>query len=132
MDVLRIVWQRAVNSASPDRADLNYLNLESAISKLEPMFLNFGIKIVLEKKDGNCKKGGIFIEGEPLEKILNLDKKHERYEEVHWFCKLCGKRDCERAFLGPQVYSEHLIMAAIFAKLREKFGIGGGYGGFGY
>ncbi len=129
MDVLKIVWQRASNSSSPDRADLTYLNLESAISKLEPIFFNFGVKIIFEKRKGNCEKSGIFIEGEPLEKILNLDKKE--HEEVNWLCKLCGKRDCERAFTKPEVYSEHLIMSAIFVKLREKFGIGGGYGGLG-
>jgi len=121
MKILKIVWQSGKNFL-PEKADPNYLNLESAILKIEKIARNYDIKIVLEKKNGNGEKGEILIDGEPFEKILNLD--NSTIKKTNEICRFCKIKECKKDKIFNPEYPEYLIINAIFIKIREKMFLG--------
>ncbi|RLG12781.1 hypothetical protein DRN73_01400 [Candidatus Pacearchaeota archaeon] len=111
MELIKITWQ-TFNDGDNDEFNATYLNIKSVILKLENILLNSGIKIVLEKKLLPGIKNGenisslnrVFIDGEPIKTIL----KNIPYED-------------------KDEIPEHVIISAIFAKVREKMNLGNIY-----
>jgi len=119
MEIIKITWQRFGKDEEPDRLNRTYLNLEQAVAKLEPVLLNFGVKLCFEKQyvpvngnNGSCKAYKILIDNEPIEKLVNLEVKPP-------ICaKFCGKCKIE-VYQGDEI-PEHLIVTAVLTKVKEK------------
>ena len=128
MEVIKLTWQGLVskNGEICEGCNKTYLNIENALTKLEPLILSFGIKIILEKKElseEDLKKdpmssNRIFINGEPIEEILNLEVGKGTP------CKLYNDFKCRTIIDGDKETNEipeKLIIAALFTKIKEIF-----------
>ena len=128
MEIIKHTWQGLVskNGEICEGCNKTYLNIENALTKLEPLISNFGIKIILEKKElseEDLKKdpmssNRIFINGEPIEEILNLEAGKGTP------CKLYNGFKCRTIIDGDKETNEipeKLIIAALFTKIKEIF-----------
>ncbi len=127
MEVIKITWQGFVgkNGESCERCNKTYLNIERALLKLEPLFANFGVKVVLEKKalsEEEFKRdplssNRIFINGEPIEDILNLKM------GKNISCGVIQNLECRTIIDGNketiEIPEKHII-AALFTKIKER------------
>ncbi len=123
MEIIKITWQRFVNGDGEviDRCNKTYLNLEKAIFKLEPVLLNFGVKLCFEKKSLPYElineypdlNNTILIDDQPIEKFVEIKKDK--------CLNICGKfcqEDCEE--IDEEVIPEHLIVTAILSRVKER------------
>ena len=128
MEIVKLTWQGLVskNGEICEGCNKTYLNIENVITKLEPLILNFGIKVILEKKElseedlkkDHMSSNRIFINGEPIEEILNLEVGKGTS------CKLCNDFKCRTIIDGDKETNEipeKLIIAALFTKIKEIF-----------
>lgn len=128
MEVIKITWQGLVgkNGESCERCNKTYLNIERALLKIEPILSNFGIKVILEKKELSrdefrkdpLPSNKVFINGEPIENILNL-----RIGKSIC-CGFCEGFECRTIIdvdKETNEIPEKYIIAALFTKIREKF-----------
>ncbi|PMP96717.1 MAG: heavy metal sensor signal transduction histidine kinase [Thermodesulfobacterium geofontis] len=128
MEFIKVTWQGLIdkNGKTFERFNKTYLNIESALRKLDPLISNLGIKIILEKKElteeefekDPLSSNRVFINGEPIEDILNL----KIGESI--CCGTCKGLEC-RTILEDKKETEEIpekyIITALFAKIREKF-----------
>lgn len=128
MEVIKITWQGLVgkNGETCERCNKTYLNIEKALFKVEPILSNFGIKVVLEKKElsreefrnNPLSSNRVFINGEPIEDILDLRVGRSIC------CDFCEGLEC-RTIIDVdretnEIPEKHII-AALFTKIKEKF-----------
>ncbi len=107
MEILKVTWQNFANGNGFNEMDhRTYINLEQAILKLEPLLLNFGVKLCFEKQYFPSNNGmgervyQILIDNEPLEKLVELEY--------------------EYGFIEDEGIPEHLIVTAVLMKLKDK------------
>lgn len=122
MKILKVIWQQDIEEDSfQERLNLNYINLKKAILTLSPTLISLGIRIVLEKEITHKKitrrtswDRRIFIDGEPIEEILNLGINKDNCFGI------CGKV-CKDSCSEPiEEIPEHLICTAILQKVKDK------------
>lgn len=123
MKILRVIWQQDIDEDPfQERVNLTYINLRKAILALSPILMSLGIRIVLEKEIAYKKitrktswDRRIFIDGEPIEKILDLEAKKD-------LCLgICGKVCKDLCLESIEEIPEHLISTAILHKIKDKF-----------
>jgi len=128
MEIIKITWQGLIgkNGETCERCRKTYLNIESALIKLEPIISNLGMKVVLEKKalseeefeKDSMASNRVFINGEPIEDILNLKVGKSTC------CKVCKGLEC-RTIIDMDKETNEIpekhILAAIFTKIKERF-----------
>ncbi len=103
MEVIKVTWQRLVNGDGDliEKYEKTYLNLEKAIFKLEPVLLNFGVKLCFEKKKIPYENypnlnSIILIDDQPIEKFVEIKEEED------------------------QVIPEYLIVTAILSRVKER------------
>ena len=125
MEIIKITWQKFVNGdvELPDRCNKTYLNLERAILKLEPLLLNFGVKLCFERqrlpmqasKNNEKLDYKTLIDNEPIENVVDIKKQKP---VCFGFCAHCCKIECEE--VDEEEIPEHLIITAVLTKVKEK------------
>ncbi|MCD6490589.1 MAG: DUF2703 domain-containing protein [Thermodesulfobacterium sp.] len=128
MKIIKITWKGLIgkNGEICESCRKTYLNIESALIKLEPVISNLGMRVVFEKKDLSEENFGkdfissnrVFIDGEPIEDILNLKVGKIAY------CKVCKNLECRTIIdmdKETNEIPEKYILAAIFTKIKERF-----------
>lgn len=122
MKILKVIWQQDIDEdLFQERLNFTYINLRKAILALSSTLKSLGIKIVLEKeiaqKEITRKTSWdrrILIDGEPIEKILDLEAKKDNCFGI---CGKVCKASCSESM---EEIPEHLISTAILHKVRDK------------
>lgn len=128
MEIIKITWQRLIgkNGETCERCNKTYLNIESALLKLDPIISNLGIKIILEKKELSFEEfekdplssNRVFINGEPIEDILNLKVGKSIC------CGPCKGLECRTLIENNKETDEipeKYIITALLTKIKERF-----------
>lgn len=128
MNIIKITWQGLVskNGETCERCNKTYLNIKSALLKLDSLLSGLGIKIILEKKElgeeefekDPMSSNRVFIDGEPIENILKL----KIGKSV--CCGPCKGLECRTVVEGDKETDEipeKYIITALFTKINEKF-----------
>lgn len=126
MRKIEIIWQRLVDEKGEtcDRCNKTYLNLESAIKKIEPLLTNIGLQIEFQKKSlsmdefkkNPLSSNEIIINGKKIENVLNLKVGQSGC------CGPCGDNECRTVIDESgekEEVEERLIIKAILKEVVE-------------
>lgn len=126
MRKIEITWQRLVDEKGTtcDRCNKTYINLESAIEKLKPLFQNLDIQVNFKKrvlsmeefKKNPLSSNEIIINGKKIENVLNLKVGQS------CCCGPCGDSECRTVIDESgekEEIEERLIIKAFLKEVVE-------------